>query len=353
MRISFVVYGSLDKVTGGNVYDRQLVQHLRASGDHVQIISLPSLSLGARILENLTQRLPADTDLMLQDELIHLSMLSQAHRRRTYPIVGVVHNLHSSEARSAWQNAIWRTVEWAYLESLDGLVFNSRTTHLSVSEGLHVAKPCVVATPGGDRLGSVDPDFVAKRAHGSGPLRLLFLANITPLKGLHVLLNALSLLQPNQCTLDVVGSDAADAAYATRMRRRARDLKCSIDFHGMLDGDELAGVMKRTQVMVIPSFYEGYGIAYLEGMAFGLPAIGTTAGAIPELVKSGENGYLIEPGNSESLARILAELHGDRTLLDGAGRSALEFFRRQPTWQESMGSIRQFLSELASRHQSD
>jgi glycosyltransferase involved in cell wall biosynthesis len=102
--------------------------------------------------------------------------------------------------------------------------------------------------------------------------------------------------------------------------------------------------------MVVPSYYEGFGIAYLEGMAFGLPAIGTTAGAVPELLKHAENGYLITPGDSHALARHLEALASDRALLARIGSGALESFQSKPTWRESGEAVRKFLlGELAGR----
>ncbi len=341
-----MVYGPLDRITGGNIFDRQLVDRLRLHGDSVDIISLPSRGLAARALHNVWQRLPRNLDVLLQDELTHLSMLLPTRRERRYPVVSIVHNLHSSEGRPKWQNAVWRRTERTYLNSVDGIVFNSPTTRASVHEALNLEKPGVIAPPGGDRLGTLDAGTIKLRSQHGGALRILFLANVTRLKGLHVLLEALALLDASRFELDVVGSCDTEPDYARAMRRRGESLRSRITFHGSLDGEPLVAIMRTADVMVIPSYYEGFGISFLEGMAFGLPAVGTVAGAMPEMIKPDENGFLIQLGDASALAERLRSLDADRALLRRMSLAALEFFRNQPTWDASADRVRQFLVDL-------
>ena len=354
MHIGLIIYGSIDTLSGGTLYDRQLVNYLRKQGDNVETISLPWGSYLSHITDNLHFRLPTYLDILIEDELTHPSLLFANAQPHPYPVVSLVHNLHSSEKRPAWQNTFYRAIERHYIRSVDGFIFNSHTTRAAVnaladaSRRAHSPdKPYVIATPGGDRLGSLTVEEVRQRAIGSDPLRLLFLANVTPLKGLHVLLEALN-HQDSDFQLDIVGSLDVDHGYAYEMRRytAANGLQQNVTFHGVPDGPLLIDKIKQDHVLVIPSFYEGFGIAYLEGMAFGLPAIGTTAGAIPQLISEGENGYLIKPGDSKTLARHLNELAADRELLARLSLAALKYFQSQPTWGQSTEAIRNFLYQM-------
>jgi glycosyltransferase involved in cell wall biosynthesis len=353
MRIGLIIYGSIDTMSGGTLYDRRLVNYLREQGDNVEIISLPWSSYLSHLTDNFHFRLPANLDILIEDELTHPSLLSANGQPHSYPVVSLVHNLHSSEKRPAWQNIFYRTIERQYLRSVDGFIFNSQTTLAAVNAltgnnrtTSSPDKPYVIATPGGDRLGGLTVEEVRQRAIGSGPLRLLFLANVTPLKGLHVLLESLA-HQYSDFQLDIVGSLEVDHDYAREMRHYtvANGLQQTVTFHGVMDGPLLIEKIKQAHVLVIPSFYEGFGIAYLEGMAFGLPAIGTTAGAIPKLISEGENGYLIKPGDSEMLANHLKELAADREHLARMSLAALEHFKSQPTWGQSTEVIRSFLCQ--------
>jgi glycosyltransferase involved in cell wall biosynthesis len=98
--------------------------------------------------------------------------------------------------------------------------------------------------------------------------------------------------------------------------------------------------------MVVPSSYEGFGIVYLEGMGFGLPAIGTTAGAAGEVITHGKDGYLIEPNDDAKLAEILGGLAADRELLVRLSLNALNRYKSQPRWEETARSIREFLYQM-------
>ncbi len=116
--------------------------------------------------------------------------------------------------------------------------------------------------------------------------------------------------------------------------------------HGPLDNEPLIEMFKQAHILVVPSSYEGFGIVYLEGMGFGLPAIGTTAGAAGEIIEHGKTGYLIEPDDSKSLAAILKSLAEDRDLLTRLSLNAKERYLRQPSWTETAKNIRDFLSSF-------
>jgi glycosyltransferase involved in cell wall biosynthesis len=130
------------------------------------------------------------------------------------------------------------------------------------------------------------------------------------------------------------------------MQKRAGKIDHSpIRFHGAVNNDPLVAMLQTAHVLVVPSSYEGFGIVYLEGMAFGLPAIGTTAGAAPEIIEEGRTGYLIGPDDDQALASHLAALARDRELLSRLSLNAWERYRRQPKWKQTAASIRSFLQD--------
>ncbi len=349
MKIDLIIYGSLDTLSGGYLYDRLLVDYLRTQGDMVEIVSLPWRNYTAHLTDNFSFRLPPDLDLLIQDELNHPSLLSANSRPRRYPVITLVHHLRCSEPRPAWQNWLYRLVEKRYLSSVDGFIFNSRTTKGVVYSLLESSKPNVVAYPPTDRFGKgMSETEVISRAHETGPLRILFLGNVIRRKGLHTLLEAVS-YQPSAFSLDVVGGLTAEPKYARTVQAIVPGLRSTVHFHGPLDNEELINKLKFAQVLVVPSSYEGYGIVYLEGMAFGLPAIGTTAGAASEIITDGETGFLVQPDDAETLAERLSILSNHREVLAQMSVNALERYRQQPKWEQTAASVRRFLLDMVKQ----
>ena len=348
MKLGLVIYGSLDTLSGGYLYDRKLVEYLRAQGDTMEVISLPWRNYAAHLIDNFHFRLPPDLDLLIQDELNHPSLLSANSAHRHYPIISLVHHLRCSEQRPAWQNWFYRIIEKHYLDSVDGFIFNSQTTKGAVNRLVESGKPIIVAFPPTDRFeqGLTEGDIEA-RAKESGPLKILFLGNVIHRKGLHTLLEAVR-LETLDVRLDIVGGLTAEPRYAQDMQQKSQvsGLKSKVFFYGPLDNEELIDKLKSAQVLVVPSSYEGFGIVYLEGMAFGLPAIGTTAGAASEIVTEGETGFLVPPDDAEMLAKRLSTLANDRGFLAHMSVKALERYRQQPAWDETARQIRNFLQEI-------
>jgi glycosyltransferase involved in cell wall biosynthesis len=372
MRVGLLIYGSLETISGGYLYDRRLVNYLRRQGDQVEIISLPWRNYLRHLGDNLSSELlyrlkDLPVDVLLQDELNHPSLfwLNQRLKNQVkYPILSIVHHLRSSEACPAWQNWIYSQVESRYLETLDGFIFNSQTTRQAVAslspQTRQRARPSLVATPSGDRFNpQIDAQAISQRSLGAGPLQILFLGNLIPRKGLHTLLEALTQLSTSDWRLSVVGSPSNDAAYARRARQLSEraGLSARVTFHGALSDDALAQLLRSSHLLAVPSSYEGFGIVYLEGMGFGLPAIATSSGAAGEIITHGQDGFLIAPGDSQALADHINCLAKDRHKLREMSLAARKRYQTQPTWDDSMHAIRHFLllqttpgeSELAPR----
>jgi glycosyltransferase involved in cell wall biosynthesis len=290
MRIGLIIYGSLDTLTGGYLYDRIVVEGLERLGHEVEVISLAGGSylrrLGHGLSSDLCRRLLAGRfDILLQDELCHPSLFWVNQRLRRLhgpPLVAIVHHLMCREPRPWWQNRLLALVERRYLASVDGFIFNSKTTGKTVTALVGEHRPHVVAYPAGDRFGSpLSADSISQRAHQPGPLQLLFLGIVIPRKGLLPLLSALAGVDRELWRLTVVGSLDFDPAHAAAVREQVDQLGLadSVQFIGPCSDDRLVEIMRASHLFCMPYAYEGFGIALLEAMAFGLPAIGSRDGA--------------------------------------------------------------------------
>jgi glycosyltransferase involved in cell wall biosynthesis len=357
VHVGLLIYGSLDTITGGFIYDRHLVRYLREHGDRVEVIALPWRRYGASLLDNLNSELRrrlqhAAFDVLLQDELVHPSCFWLNRRLRpalTYPVIAIVHHLRCRERRPAWRNRLCEKIEARYLAAVDGFICVSRTTRKDVENLAGRGRPLVVASPGRDGLpGAVTRKEIEARAGAPGPFHLIFVGNLIPRKELHTLLAALAGLPHRDWRLTVAGSLDLDTAYFKSIRRQIQQagLDPRVTLLGVLPAEELAARCAASHLMAVPSSYEGFGIIYLEGMHFGLPAIASTVGAARELVHHGHNGYLVPPGDAAALAHYLDLLMQDRDLLLRLSLTAHHCAAAHPTWNESAALSRAFLKSF-------
>jgi len=348
MRVGLTLYGSLDERSGGFHYDRQLVEGLRAAGDTVEVIELPWRSYLRGLLDNgyrrLRERLDVDVDVMVQDELAHPSLV-RTNRHLPYPLVSIVHHLRASERRRL--APLYRAVERRYLDTVAGVVCPSTATRDAVTALGVDGGETVVAPPAGDRFDpAIDAEAIRQRAH-EGPLRLVFVANITPRKGLDALVTGLAAADTD-AELTVVGR-AVDADYVAAVRRTVneRGLTDRVRFAGELSDPDLAATLRSSHVLAVPSHYEGFGIVYLEGMSFGLPAVASRAGGATDIVTDGETGLLVDPDAPTSIARAIDGLASDRDRLAAMGQAARRRYERHPDWGATTARVRQLLESAA------
>jgi len=357
LRLGLLLYGSLETISGGFIYDRRLVEYLRRQGDRVEVVSLPWPSYPRGLLDNLRLGLErrlrqAPFDVLLQDELAHPSLFLLNRRLRSrvsYPIVAIVHHLRCREPRPAWRNRLFGRIEGHYLASVDALVCVSRTTRADVESLVGRDRPVLVAPPGGDGLpGSATREQIVTRALAPGPLKVIFVGNVIPRKELHTLLTALATLPAAHWRLLVAGSLSADPAYAQAILRQidAAGLAGQVSLAGVLSPPELAASLGESHLLAVPSAYEGFGIVYLEAMRLGLPALAGEKGAAGEIVRHGHNGFLVPPGDAQALAPFLRLLSQDRERLAAMSLAARQSYGSHPTWQESAGMVRGFLQGL-------
>ncbi len=358
MKLGFLIYGSLDTVTGGFIYDRYLVDYLESQGDQVEIVSLPWRDYSRHLADNFSKTLrdrllALEVDLLIQDELCHPSLFAINHHikaRVEYPIIALVHHLRSSEQHPHTVHWLYRKVEQRYLNAMDGFIFNSKTTRAAVNAFVPRLPPHVVAYPGGNRFGNpTSVSHIRKRALQQRPLRVCFLGSITRRKQPHVILEACSLLPEIDIELSLIGNPHHEPRYSRQVQKLIPALPdaTKVKIYPALDTQELSSLMAEHDLLVVPSTYEGFGIVYLEGMAFGLPAIATTNGAAHETISHNRNGYLIEAGNRTTLAMHLRDLAADHQKLFEMSKAALRTYQNGPTWEGMGQRVYEFLHSYA------
>ncbi|HWV14993.1 MAG TPA: glycosyltransferase family 4 protein [Cellvibrio sp.] len=356
MRIGLLIYGSMDILSGGYLYNRKLVAYLQRMGDQVEIISLPAQSYWRCLCHNVSREYfekiaAAKVDILIEDELAHPSLVylnRKLTRQLGLPVITLVHLLTAFDHHPWYSSWLYRAIERRYLQSLDGIIVNSQTTLAQTRMLLHNhLPPHCIALPAGDQFSEVNipPDFIATRARQAGPLRILVVGNVIRRKGVHVLIGALQECAAEDFQVVVAGRLDMEPEYVAELQQliASGGREQQIIFKGTVEGEALANLYREHQLMVLPSAYESFGIVYVEAQQFGLPVIGTTGGAAREIIDQGENGYLIAPEDSNALASLLQNLQQNRQLLLQLSERALHSFSRYPSWDKTGETIRQYL----------
>lgn len=348
--LDFVAPGDPDTLTGGYLYDARICRALVATGWRVTRHRLdgrfpfPDATDLALARERLCAI--ATGRVVVIDGLAMGAMpevvAGECARLR---LVGLVH--HPLALEDGLEEARRRQLEAserAALAVCRAVVCTSEFTARLLASDYGVPRSRLhVVEPGTDPAPLAAPDT-------TGPLRLLCVATVTPRKGHGVLIDALAALRPLPWTLDCVGSlDRCPATTAAvRGRIATHGLEDRIHLHGELAPTAVERHYRQAHAFVLASRFEGYGMAYAEALAHGLPVVGTRAGATGELVPA-DAGLLVVPDDVAALARALEAVITDRRLRARLARGAWRARGRLPDWAAAARRFARILEANALR----
>lgn len=231
----------------------------------------------------------------------------------------MVHHVHSPTTRDsarAWLNRVNALVERTSLSRARALVPVSRSLADYLFEQGY----------GRDRVTTIQNGVAALEAQpdpraADGPLVIGAVALFRPRKGIEVLLRALSRVvwQGDDVRLVVVGGFETEA-YEASVRRLCRDLGLEdrIEWRGFRE--DVNAELARMDLLVLPSLFgEGMPMVVLEAMAAGLAIVATRVEGVPEVIRDGKEGLLVEPGDVGALADAIHAVAADRPSLEAMG----------------------------------
>ncbi len=173
------------------------------------------------------------------------------------------------------------------------------------------------------------PPVYAERNYASlllkRPLRLLFVGGLSQRKGIAYLFEAVNTFGKN-VELTIVGHKASDQCAALDTELSKHKWIPNLPHH------EILKLMRVHDLFVFPSIFEGFGLVITEAMSQGTPVITTDRTAGPDLIKDGENGWLVETGSTEALIRTIEQLIKRPEIVAEAGKAAMETARARP-WE--------------------
>ncbi len=347
-----VVPGPIDQRTGGYIYDARVVAGLRELGWCVVVHSLagafpePDAHARASLISTLAA-IPSGQRVVIDGLAMGAlpgPVLAEAPRLR---LLSLVHHPLADEtglSRAAQDRLV--ALEREALMACSGVLVTSAFTARRLRLYGVTADRVRAVSPGTDRH---------ERAVGPGrsePPALLCVGSVTPRKGQDVLVRALAEVRDLAWTCVCVGRLTSDPAFAGSVQRMIHEARLDdrIQLTGECDAAALDRFYHHASLCVLPSHYEGYGMALAEAVARGLGVISTTGGAIPDTVPDGA-GVLVPPGDGAALTAALRDLL--MTPEGGARRAALAAAAARhadalPRWDETATRFADAVKELTS-----
>jgi glycosyltransferase involved in cell wall biosynthesis len=342
-----LVPGSLVALTGGSIYDRRMVEGLRALGWSVEVRELDptfpeptadALAGAAGALSAI-----ADTELVVVDGLAFGAMpdVLGAHSSRLN-LVALVHMPLALEVGiDAAVATRRRQAEVRALRLARAVVVTGRATIETLAAIGHGTPQPVLVEPG------CDPAPLASGSDGRTP-HLLCVAAVTRGKGHEGLLRAFAALDA-PATLTCVGSLTRDPATADKVVRLVESwsLGDRASFVGELSAAALAAEYNRADVFVLNTLRETYGMAVSEALAHGLPVVSTRTGAIPDLVGSdGDAGILVDVGDDAAFRAALSAIVTDAGKRAHCRSAAVRARARLQPWSCAVQRLADVLSSI-------
>ena len=357
--IDFVVPGDIRTPTGGYIYDREIVAGLTERGWRIAVHSLdasfPAPTPGALRAARATFASLADGRVVVIDGLAlpGLDRLLADEARRLALVALVHHPVALETGLDPIQAERYGALERSALGYVQRVITTSQwTARTLATDGVPISRLRVVE-PGVDRRkarGSSDPKAAAHPGAPQELLNLLCVGTLTPRKGHAVLLEALNEIRDRHWHLTCAGSLLRDAPTVAAIQHQIDrlSLRKRVSLLGDLDREALERQYARADVFVLPSYLEGYGMALAEAVAFGLPVVSTTAGAIPETVPANAS-ILVAPGDSRALAKALALLLDDPARRAALAASARASRASLPTWATAATKFAAALDGLGAK----
>lgn len=345
---AFLIPGDITLPTGGYAYDRRVLSLLAEHDVAARHVALPGTYPAPTAADlRTTAGLIADLDtaeILLIDGLAYGAMPVDLLQRIRQPIVALCHHPLCLEAglTEARQSEL-RTSETTALAAATAVIATSPMTAALLGRDFAVpASAIYVAEPGTD---------AATRATGStpgAPLQLLAVGAVVPRKGYDVLVRALDKLRHLDWHLTITGADDRSPGTAASLRAQiaVAGLDSRIAVTGAVDDATLAGLYAGSDLFVLPSLFEGYGMVLTEAMARGLPIVCTTGGAAADTAPDA-TATKVPPGNVAALAAAIEHVLSDPHRRHAMANAAWTAGQQLPRWNDTARTIAGVLRKVA------
>lgn len=183
-------------------------------------------------------------------------------------------------------------------------------------------------------------------------ITLGYIGRLVEGKGLEDLLEAVKILKSQNLgfrtwNLVVYGTGSLEV----RLKEMAEDLKIDdkVDWRGFVSYSKVPEALAQIDIFVYPSWHEGFGRSIMEALAMEKAVVATCVGGIPDLIKDGEDGFLVPPHNPKALAEKIHKLMEDRDLREKFGKEGREYVSKNYEWHDGIKKFSDLFLELKSK----
>jgi len=331
--VPFLVAGDPQQRSGGYGYDRRMVDELAALGQRVRLEGLPGQfpdtdELARRSLDSALRARPDDGVVLLDGLVLGGAADVVASHGERLRLVAIIH--HPLADETGLDPAVAARLDQGERRAL-------RSVCVVVATSDHTARRLRAMGVAGAQVVRPGTDPAAPTPHQrqTRPWQLLCVASVIPRKDYYTLINALAELGERDWYCRCIGSLAADPEYAREVQAHLQDrgLGDRVAFVGELDDAGMAAAYHQADVFVLPTRYEGYGMAFTEALARGIPVIAGDGGAVRQTVPS-HAARLIQPGDAVGLARALARFMDEPGEREQLREGALAARESLPDWTD-------------------
>lgn len=212
---------------------------------------------------------------------------------------------------------------WLFKNPISKLVITNANTVIALTEDMKTEIQKIYdieisVIPNGinlDKFRNLSRETFRKRLGiKKGEKIITFVGTLRPVKGLKYLIQAMNIISKQDTGIKLMLVGDGEERLALQELVKELDLEDRVTFVGKVLNEEIPGYMIASDVFVLPSLSESFGIVNLEAMACGLPIVASKVGGLPEIVKNGVNGFLVEPKNPEQISDKVLLLLGDDVL---------------------------------------
>ncbi|WOV83742.1 glycosyltransferase [Sporosarcina jeotgali] len=176
------------------------------------------------------------------------------------------------------------------------------------------------------------------------PLTITFAGRLEKTKGIYTLLKAFKLLCNSELLktpirLQIIGGDSdqvdpiRNQALSAELRNAVKGIEEHVDFLGSLHQEELAAHFRNSLAVIVPSYYESFGMVAAEAQACGSPVIASKVGGLGDIVIHKRTGLQVDPKNIKDLASAIGFLAKRPDIAEQLGKQAASFAKKNFNWK--------------------